>query len=339
MQLTLGELAQKLDATLVGDANVLITSVQTLEQANTGAVSFLANPAYRSQLADTKASAVIVAQDVAAEVPCAALIVKNPYLSFALTTQLFDNRPKPNPGIHPTAIIAGTAKLGENVSIGPNVVIGENCLIGNQVEIGANTVIGDNCVIGNYCHLNANVTLYHGVTLGERVRVHSGTVLGADGFGFAPNRGQWVKIAQLGGVRIGNDVEIGANTCIDRGALDDTVIDDHVIIDNLIQLAHNVKVGTGTAIAACTGISGSTEIGKNCIIAGGVGMAGHLEITDGVQITGMGMITHSIKEPGVYSSGIPQMPSKDWRKNAVRFRQLDDLARRLNKLEKGIEGK
>lgn len=339
MQLTLGELARHLGATLQGDEHIPIHAVQTLENAQAGQVSFLANPSYRSQLASTNASAVIVAADLASEAPCAALVVPNPYLAFALTTMLFDNSPKAQAGIHPSACIAATAKIGQNVSIAANVVIGEHCVIGDHCRIGAGTVISDHCVLGEHGLLHANVTLYHNVVLGRHVTVHSGTVLGADGFGFAPNRGQWQKIAQLGGVRIGNHVEIGANTCIDRGALGDTVVGDHVIIDNLIQIAHNVQIGQGTAIASCTGISGSTVIGKHCIIAGGVGMAGHLEIADGVQVTGMGMITHSIKEPGVYSSGIPQMPSKEWRKNAVRFRHLDEMARRVQQIEKQLEAK
>lgn len=337
MQLSLGELAHHLGATLRGDAGLMIRGVRTLKEAGSGDVSFLANPSYRSQLADTRASAVIVAADVADEVPGAALIVANPYLSFALVTQLFDNRPKPVGTVHPSAVVAASAQLGDNVTVGPNAVIGEHCVIGSGCEIGPGTVIGDHCVLGSDCLLHANVTLYHDVTLGERVRIHSGTVIGADGFGFAPDKGRWHKIAQLGGVRIGDDVEIGANTCIDRGALGDTVIGNHAILDNLIQIAHNVNIGDGTAIAACTGISGSTTIGKYCTLAGGVGIAGHLTLADGVHIAGMAMISSSITEAGAYSSATPQMPVKEWRKNAARFRHLDDIARRLQKLEKSQE--
>lgn len=339
MSLSLQQLAEHLGASVQGDATLEIHAVRTLEQAKAGEISFLANPSYASQLASTQASAVIVSPEMASQAPCAALVVANPYLAFALTTQLFDNRPQPTNKVHESARIAATAKLGKNVSIGANAVIGEHCIIGDHCEIGAGTVISDHCVLGAHCLLHANVTLYHDVVMGDQVTVHSGTVLGADGFGFAPTKGQWQKIAQLGGVRIGHHVEIGANTCIDRGALGNTEIGNHVILDNLIQIAHNVQIGDGTAIAACTGISGSTRIGKHCIIAGGVGMAGHLEIVDGVQITGMGMITHSIQEAGVYSSGIPQMPSKEWRKNAVRFRHLDSMARRLQQLEKDVEAR
>lgn len=339
MQLSLGELAHRLGATLHGDADLVIRGVDTLKDAGPGMVSFLANPSYRSQLADTRASAVIVAADIAPEAPCAALVVSNPYLSFALVTQLFDNRPQPRYGIHPSAVIAASARVGANVSIGPNVVIGEHCDIGDGCEIGANTVISDHCVLGSDCLLRANVTLYHDVVLGERVRIHSGAVIGADGFGFAPDKGRWQKIAQLGGVRIGNDVEIGANTCIDRGALGDTVIGDHVILDNLIQIAHNVQIGSGTAMAANSGIAGSTTVGKNCTVAGGAGIAGHLTIADGVHVAAMALISKSITEAGAYSSVTPQMPMQEWRRNAVRFRQLDDMARRLQKLEKSQEGK
>ncbi|QQD24633.1 UDP-3-O-(3-hydroxymyristoyl)glucosamine N-acyltransferase [Venatoribacter cucullus] len=339
MQLSLGELAQHLGAELRGDAGIMIRGVATLQDAGAGMVSFLANPSYRSQLAGSAASAVIVAADVADEAPCATLVVKNPYLSFALVTQLFDNRPQPRAGIHASAVIAASARLGNNVSIGPNVVIGEHCELGDGCEIGANTVISDHCVLGAGCILRANVTLYHDVVLGERVQIHSGTVIGADGFGFAPDKGRWHKIAQLGGVRIGNDVEIGANTCIDRGALGNTEIGDNVILDNLIQIAHNVKVGDGTAMAACTGIAGSTSIGKHCTLGGNAGVAGHLDIADGVHIAGKALISKSITEAGAYSSATPQMPMQEWRRNAVRFRQLDDMAKRLQKLEKSQEGK
>lgn len=335
MQITLAELAATLGAQLQGDdGGTVIHAVQTLQEAQAGEVSFLANPAYQNQLATTQASAVIVSPSMAEQVPCAALVVNNPYLAFAKLTQLFDDRPSASQNIHPSAVIAESATLGANVSIGPNVVIGEHCRLGDGCEVGANTVIGDHSVLGDNCILRANVTLYHNVRCGNNVRIHSGTVVGADGFGFAPAGGKWEKIVQLGGVLIGDDVEIGANTCIDRGALGDTVIASHTILDNLIQIAHNVKVGEGTAIAACTGISGSAEIGKNCIIGGGAGINGHISITDGVQLSGMAAITGSITQPGVYASGTSYMPYQDWRKNVARFRQLDKLAKRVIDLEK-----
>ncbi len=338
MTLTLGELAKLIGAEVKGDQNIIITGVQTLLQAQTGDVGFLANPAYRSQLADTKASAVIVSEATAKEAPCAVLTMANPYLGFALATQLFDNRPKASGIIHASAIIASNAEIGKNVTIGPNAVIGEYCQIGDNSEIGAGTVIGDHSILGKNCILRANVTLYHDVVLGDNVNIHSGTVIGSDGFGYAPEKGQWHKIAQLGGVRIGNNVEIGSNTCIDRGALGNTVIENNVILDNLIQIGHNVKLGEGTAMAGSSGVAGSTVVGKHCIIGGQAGIGGHLNIADGVHITGMCMVTHSINEAGVFSSGIPQLPSKEWRKNAVRFKQLDNMARRLKTLETNSKG-
>ena len=339
MQFTLSELAQRLGAELKGNGDQIITGLNTLKSASATQVSFLANASYRSQLADTKAAAVIVNEQMAGEVPCAALVVANPYLVFAQLSQIFDNRPVMVSGIHPSATIAASAQVAEDVKIAANVSIGEHCVIGAGTEIGAGTVIGDHCVLGTDCLLRANVTLYHDVVLGDRVRIHSGAVIGADGFGFAPDKGQWHKIAQLGGVRIGNDVEIGANTCVDRGALGDTVIGDHVILDNLIQIAHNVKIGDGTAIAAHAAIAGSTIIGRHCTIAGCAGITGHLEICDGVHIAGMTVISKSITEPGAWASGTAQMPMQDWRRSATRFRQLDSMAKRLQQLEKRHEGK
>ncbi|MDK2778054.1 MAG: UDP-3-O-(3-hydroxymyristoyl)glucosamine N-acyltransferase [Pseudomonadota bacterium] len=337
-QITLAELAGYLGAELRGDGSLMVSGVNTLKEATAAEISFLANPSYRKQLTDTRAAAVIISPDLAEEVPSAALILANPYLAFARVTQLFDNRPVTPAGIHPSAVVAATADIGQNVRIGANAVIGDNSHIGDGCEIGAGSVISEHCVLGKDCILNANVTLYHDVVLGERVRIHSGAVIGADGFGFAPDKGYWHKIAQLGGVRIGDDVEVGANTCIDRGALGNTVIGNNVILDNQIQIAHNVKIGDGTAIAACAGIAGSTTIGKHCTIAGSAGIAGHLTLCDGVHVAAMALISKSITVPGAYSSATVQMPMKEWRRNAVRFRQLDSMAKRLQQLEKSQEG-
>jgi len=338
MQFTLSELADHLGAELKGDGTPVITGVNTLKDATSVEVSFLANASYRSQLADTQAGAVIVSPNVVDEVSGAALVVANPYLAFARVTQLFDNRPQASTGIHPSAQVAATARLGDGVKIAANVVVGEHTVIGAGTEIGANSVIAEHCVIGADCLLRANVTLYHNVVLGDRVRLHSGAVIGADGFGFAPDNGKWQKIVQLGGVRIGNDVEIGANTCVDRGALGDTVIGDNVILDNLIQVAHNVTIGSGTAIAAHTAVAGSVTIGSHCTIAGCVGISGHLQICDGVHIAGMALISKSITEPGAWASGTAQMPMQEWRRSATRFRQLDSMAKRLQLLEKQHKG-
>ncbi|HBS41223.1 MAG TPA: UDP-3-O-(3-hydroxymyristoyl)glucosamine N-acyltransferase [Oceanospirillales bacterium] len=337
MQMTLAELAAALGAELRGDADLVITGVATLKGAGAGDISFLANPSYQSQLSSTAAGAVILRADVAESYAGAALIASDPYLCFARVTRLFDNRPKITEGVHPSAVVADSAEIAPGCRIGPRVVIGEQVSIGPGTEIGAGTVIGDFCVLGEGCHLNANVTLYHDVTLGDRVRIHSGAVIGADGFGFAPHQGRWEKIAQLGGVRIGNDVEIGANTCIDRGALEDTRIGDNVILDNLIQIAHNVELGEGTAAAAQSGIAGSTRLGKHCTLAGNAGIAGHLDICDGVYVAPKSVISKSIREPGGYATGTAQMPIKEWRKSATRFRQLDSLARRVSDLEKNCQ--
>ncbi len=339
MQLSLGELAQRLGAELIGDADTVICGVNTLKDATATDVSFLANASYRRQLSGSNAGAVIIGAKEAAEVKGAALVVANPYLSFALVTQMFDNRPQPVRGVHPSVVVAASATLGAGVSIAANVVIGEHCVIGDGCEIGANTVIGDHCVLGRDCLLRANVTLYHNVVLGDRVQIHSGAVIGADGFGFAPDKGRWHKIAQLGGVRIGNDVDIGANTCVDRGALADTVIEDNVILDNLIQIGHNVRLGEGSAMAANVGVAGSTTVGKHCTVSGGAGIAGHLTLADGVHVAAMTTISKSITESGAYATGTAQMPLNEWRRSATRFRQLDSMAKRLQQLEKSHEGK
>jgi UDP-3-O-[3-hydroxymyristoyl] glucosamine N-acyltransferase len=339
MELSLSELASHLGAEVRGDGSTRIGGVAPLSSAGANDVTFIADPAYRKQLGTTLAAAVIVSPALVDDVSGAALVVDDAYLAFAKTTQLFDNRPCPPVGVHPRAIVEDGVVLGDGVTIGPGAVVGRNSRIGAGTEIGAGCVIGSDCIIGDDCLLNANVTLYYGISIGDRVRVQSGAVIGSDGFGFAPNKGKWERIAQLGSVRIGNNVEIGANTCIDRGALEDTVIEDDVILDNLIQIAHNVYVGQGSAMAGCVGIAGSTRIGKGCTLAGGVGLAGHLTLADGVHVMGMTLITNSIDEPGAYASGTSHMPAKQWRRSAARFKQLDSIAKRLQKLEKIQEGK
>ncbi|MEC7548060.1 MAG: UDP-3-O-(3-hydroxymyristoyl)glucosamine N-acyltransferase [Thalassolituus sp.] len=337
MQISLTELADHLGAELLGDGDITITGVATLKDATSGEIAFLANESYRKQLSDSQASAVIVRPADAESVAGSALVCDNPYLAFARTTHLFDNRSPAEVGVHPTAVIADSAVVGADCRIAANVVIGEHVELGEGCEIGPGTVIGDHCVLGTQCHLNANVTLYHDVTLGERVRIHSGTVIGADGFGFAPDQGRWVKIMQLGGVRIGNDVEIGANSCVDRGALGDTIIGDNVILDNHVQIAHNVELGDGTAAAAQAGVAGSTRLGKHCTLAGNAGVAGHLELCDGVFVAPKTVISKSITQAGGYATGTAQMPINEWRKSATRFRQLDSMARRVKDLEKQLK--
>lgn len=335
-QWKLGELATQLGVTLKGDPELKVDHLATLSAAGEGGLSFLANPLYRSQLADTKATAVILAEDTAADCGCAALVSDNPYLVYAKASHLFDNRPQLEPGVHPSAVVASDVTLGEGVSVGPNAVIEQGAQLGDGVVVGAGSVIGANSRIGAGTRIHANVTLYHGVTVGERCHLHSGVVIGADGFGFAPVQDGWFRIAQVGGVTLGNDVDVGANTTIDRGAIEDTKIGNGVILDNQIQIAHNVEIGDYTAIAGCTGIAGSTKIGRCCTIAGAVGIAGHIEICDKVHITMRSAITKSILEPGSYSSGTAMSKTADWRKNAARFRQLDALAKAVRKLERKL---
>lgn len=333
---TLGELAEQLGATLRGDAATLVSGLATLQDAAPDQLSFLANAQYRKYLKDSRAAAVLLTPRDAEDYPGAALIVANPYLAYARASHLFETRPDAPAGIHPTALVAADAQVDPSASIGAYVVIEQGARIGAGVVIGAQSFIGARSRIGAGGRLAPRVTLYHDVTIGERVVIQSGAVIGGEGFGFANEQGAWQKIAQIGGVRIGDDVEIGANTTIDRGALSDTLIGNGVKLDNQIMIAHNVQIGDNTAMAGCTGISGSTRIGRNCMIAGGVGMVGHIEVCDNVFVTGMTMVTRSITEPGSYSSGTALQPAAEWRKSAARIRNLDEMARRLQQLEKRL---
>ena len=333
----LGQLAEFLGATLRGPAEKEITGLATLQEAGPGQVSFLANPQYRKFLATTHAAAVLLKPADAEGYAGHALLIADPYLAYARISHLFDPKPKAAAGIHPTAVVAEDAFVDAAASVGPYAVIESGARIAAGVTIGAHCFIGARSTIGEGGWLAPRVTLYHDVRIGQRVVIQSGAVLGGEGFGFANEKGVWQKIAQIGGVTIGDDVEIGVNTAIDRGAMDDTRIGNGVKLDNQIQIAHNVQVGDHTAMAACVGISGSARIGKHCMLAGGVGLVGHIEICDGVFITGMTMVTRSITEPGSYSSGTAMQPAAEWRKSAARIRQLDDMARRLQQLEKIVE--
>ena len=335
--MTLGQLADALGATLKGSETLEITGLATLQEAGAGQLSFLANPQYRKYLADTQASAVLLKAADAEDFAGNALIVPDPYLAYARISHLFDPKPKAVAGIHPSAVVAEDAQVDELASVGPFAVIESGARIGPGVTIGAHCFIGARCVIGEGGWLAPRVTLYHDVRIGKRVVIQSGAVIGGEGFGFANEKGTWRKIAQIGGVVVGDDVEIGVNTAVDRGALADTRIGDGVKLDNQIQIAHNVQVGDHTAMAACVGISGSTRIGKHCTIAGGVGMVGHIDVCDGVFVSGMTMVTRSITEPGAYSSGTAMQPLADWRKSAARIRQLDEMAKRLQQLEKRVD--
>lgn len=351
ISLTLKEIAQYLNqqtvdhgvdtkttpATVSGDPELMVTGLASLSNAEGTHLSFLANSQYRAQLQTTSAGAMLITDTDRDAFNGSAIVVSDPYYAFAQLTHLFDPSKEVVRGIHPTAVISDRALIGKNVSIGAFVVVEDDAEIGDgtvlisSVHVGRNSVVGENCWIGH------GVTIHHGCRLGDRVRIHAGAVIGAEGFGFAPSKGRWHRIVQLGRVIIGNDVRIGANTTVDRGALDDTIIADGVIIDNQVQIAHNVQIGAHTAIAASTAIAGSTKIGENCILGGLVGVAGHLEITDRVQITAMSMITRSINESGSYSSGSAFEKTTDWRKSAVRVRHLGETAAQIKELQLALK--
>ncbi|KWW13722.1 UDP-3-O-(3-hydroxymyristoyl)glucosamine N-acyltransferase [Pseudomonas putida] len=335
--MTLGQLAEALGATLKGPEALQITGLATLQEAGPGQLSFLANPQYRKYLDNCQAGAVLLKAADAESFAGNALIVADPYQAYARISHLFDPKPKAVAGIHPSAVVAEDAQVDASASIGPFAVIESGARIEADVCIGAHCFIGARCVVGEGGWLAPRVTLYHDVVIGKRVVIQSGAVIGGEGFGFANEKGIWRKIAQIGGVTIGDDVEIGVNTAVDRGALSDTRIGDGVKLDNQIQIAHNVQIGDHTAMAACVGISGSTRIGKHCMLAGGVGLVGHIDICDNVFVSGMTMVTRSITEPGSYSSGTAMQPLADWRKSAARIRQLDNMAKRLQQLEKRVD--
>ncbi len=332
----LADLALELDAELHGDGDVAITSVASMQSAQAGQITFMVNPRYREQLADCQASAVVMTQDDLPWAKGAALVVKNPYLTYARMAQILDSTPQPAANIAPSAIIDPTAKLGVDVAVGANAVIESGVELGDNVVIGAGCFVGKNTRIGAGTRLWANVSVYHEITIGEHCLIQSGTVIGADGFGYANDRGNWVKIPQLGRVIIGSRVEIGACTTIDRGALDDTQIGNGVIIDNQCQIAHNVVIGDNTAVAGGVIMAGSLKIGRYCMIGGASVINGHMEICDKVTVTGMGMVMRPIKEPGVYSSGIPLQPNKAWRKTAALVMNIDEMSKRLKALERQV---
>lgn len=334
MSLTLAQIAKEIDGQVVGEPDYLIDSVGTLAHATPNQISFLANTKYKKYLAETDAGAVIVAVGLAAELNTNAIEVADPYVAYAKAATLLYPEVKTNSGIHQTAWIDPEASVAEEVTVGPQAVIEKGAIISKGVCIGAGCFIEANVSIGLNSVIKSNVTLCRDTQVGQRVLIHPGVVIGADGFGIANDRGKWIKVPQVGRVVIGDDVEIGANTTIDRGAIEDTKIGNGVKLDNQIQIGHNVVIGDHTVIAGCVGIAGSTRIGKYCAIGGGTGIGGHIEITDGVQLTGMTMVTKSITESGVFSSGIPAEPTKQWHKNVIRYRQMDKLFDRVKDLEK-----
>ncbi len=332
----LAALAEGLGAKLHGDGDTEVSRVATLESARPGDISFLSNSRYRRQLAGTAASAVILSEEDAAECPVAALVMANPYLGYARAAAMLNPAPARTPGIHPTAAVHPGARIDPSACVDALAVVADGAVLDAGVYVGPGSVIGERATLGEHCELLARVTLCHDVVLGARVILHPGVVIGADGFGIANDDGVWVKIPQLGTVRLGDDVEVGANTTIDRGALEDTVIGEGVKIDNQVQIGHNVRVGAHTAIAGCAGIAGSARIGSRCTIGGAASISGHLEIADDVHLTATSGVSHSIREPGIYSSGMPVQENRVWRRNVVRMRQLDELWRRVKQLEERL---
>lgn len=340
MSIAVGELAVRFGCMLQGDPGLQVRRVATLSHAGPEDLSFLANPQYRRQLGGTRAGAVVLDAASAAQCPCTALISANPYATYARIAALLHPPALARAGVHERALVDASAQIAPSASIGALAVIGAGCRIGERAQIGAGCILGAGVELGADCLLQARVTLERGVRLGARVRVQSGAVIGSEGFGYARDGEAWLPVPQLGSVRVGDDAEIGANTTIDRGAIEDTVIGAGAKLDNQIQIAHNVEIGAHTVIAACTGISGSTRIGARCMIAGAVGIVGHLDICDDVVITGMSMVAQSIAAPGVYSGGIPAAPAALWRRLVARFKRGEVLAQRVARLERsaGVAG-
>ncbi len=331
---TAATLADRFGLTLRGDGDRRIDGVGTIARAGASQLAFLANPRYRSQLADCGAGLVVMRDEDAEGYAGDVLIAKDPYVAFAQMAALFDHRPTFEAGIHPSAAIDASAHIDAGALIGAFVSIGPRSRIASGAFIGPGCVIGEDCVVGADCELTARITLVRRVRLGQRVLIHPGAVLGADGFGLAMEHGRWLKIPQLGGVVVGDDCEIGANTTIDRGALDDTVLEEDVRLDNQIQIGHNARIGAHTAMAGCSAVAGSATIGRYCLIGGGAGILGHLDVCDRAVITAMSLVTSTIREPGEYSSGTPLMDNRSWRKSAARFKQLDVMAREIGRRDK-----
>lgn len=332
---SLAELAERFELTLHGDPTVQIGGVATLAGATPQQLSFLSNNKYVPLLATTRAGAVILTERDLPSCKTAALVAPDPYVAYAKVAALFERAPSTTPGIHPSAVVAPGAKVATTASIGPGCVIEDGALIEDGAVLGPHCIVGPDCVVGAQSRLVARVTLVTRVVLGRRVLIHPGAVLGADGFGLAFDHSHWIKLPQLGGVRIGDDCEIGANTTIDRGALEDTVLEEDVRLDNQIQVGHNVQIGAHTAMAGCSAVAGSSKIGRYCLIGASAGILGHLEIADRVTVMAWSLVSSSVTQPGEYASSMPLLENRLWRRNAARFKHLDEFARRLKSLEKG----
>ena len=323
---SLGELAVRFGCELMGDPDARVSRVASLD-GGPEAVGFLANPAYLEELSRTRLGAVILERRHADRCPVPALVSSNPHATFARVAAVLHPLPVARAGVHPTAVVDATARVAVDAEVGALAVIEAGAVVGARCVVGPQCFVGEGASIGDDTFLHPRVTVYHGCVVGARGILHAGSVIGADGFGMAPDGGAWVKIPQVGRAVLGDDVEVGANTTIDRGALGDTVVEDGVKLDNQIQIAHNCRVGAHTVIAGCAGIAGSTTIGRHCLIGGGVGIIGHLSVCDGVTVSGMTLVTKSITEPGTYTSGTPFMAHADWLRNAAHLRHLDRIAR------------
>ena len=338
MPISLSELAERTGATVAGDGAVLVSHVAALEFAGPGAITFLANRKYRSQLVGTRAAAVIVAPEMAGQTALPKLVSATPYVVYAKVAAILHPAEPTVPGVHPSAVVDPGARIAGSASVGPNAVVGAGAVVGERARIGAGSFVGAGASIGDDVILHANVTIYERCVVGPRSILHSGVVIGADGFGMAEENGRWVKIPQLGRVVLGADVEIGANTTVDRGAIDDTVIEDDVKLDNQIQVGHNCRIGAHTAIAGCVGIAGNTRIGRNCKIGARANINGHIEICDNVNIAATANVHSSICVPGTYASAVfLALPHEQWRRRQFIVHRLPELAQRVRRLERSAD--
>ncbi|MDA7746170.1 UDP-3-O-(3-hydroxymyristoyl)glucosamine N-acyltransferase [Psychromonas sp.] len=336
---SLTSLASQLSAELGGNGDLVLFRLATFDSAKEGDITFVSDKKLLARLDDCNASAIVLPSALKGVYQGDALFMDNPYVGYALLARLFDTTPNLTAKIAESAQIHESVTIGQNVAIADNVVIAEGAKIGDNCQIFANSVIGEGSILGNGCKIYSNVSIYHRCFFGNNVIIHANSVIGSDGFGNAPYQGTWVKIPQIGNVIIGNNVEIGSNTSVDRGALSDTIIGNGVKIDNLCQIAHNVNIGEHTAVAGGTNIAGSTQIGKNCIVGGSVAMNGHITVTDNVVITGNSMVMRSIDKAGMYSSGVPAQENRAWRKTTAYTLKIEELFKRIKQLEKQIEDK
>lgn len=336
---TLGDIAKALDLPFHGNPDTALSRLASLESAGEGDLSFVAQKKFSKLLSTSAVGAVICPEDWVGEYGGAVLVSTQPYIDFARATRLFDNRPQPSGRVHETAVIASSVQLGANTTIDACAVIEDGAVLGDNVWIGPNVWVGSGVKVGDSTAIRSGVSLYHGVSLGRSCLVHANTVIGSDGFGFAPTESGWEKILQLGAVTIGDRVEIGAGCTIDRGALDNTVIENDVIIDNLVHIAHGVTIGARSAIAGQVGFAGGAKLGERCTVGGQAGFAGHLEIANDVHIGGQGRVSRSVREPGHYASGTGLMPVRDWARNAARYEELNEMAKRIDALEKALAEK